>query len=154
MNLRIENDKYEIWDKDKLIASSHNTDLPSIDFSQLSEEDCKNIGWVDVEKLANEYFIKHNLLNKYDDNYTTKQKTLRDFIEGFKAAQDINEKKYSEDDLRKAIRMARFNEDVGDSTQYCNSDDEIIQSLSQPKMWEIDAHLSEDGKSYIVTKVK
>ena len=31
-------------------------ELPSIDFSGLSEEDCKKIGWVDVEKIANEYY--------------------------------------------------------------------------------------------------
>lgn len=30
-------------------------ELPSIDFSALSEEDCKKIGWVDIEKLADKY---------------------------------------------------------------------------------------------------
>jgi hypothetical protein len=56
-----------------------------------------------------------------------------------KAAQP---KKYTEDDLRKAIRMARFNEDVDDSTQYSNTDDKIIQSL-QPKIESVEVETEE-----------
>lgn len=55
-------------------------DLPSVDFSALSEEECKKIGWVDVDKEWNKYYTKY-----YDGDYIS-------FADGFKTAQSLNEK--------------------------------------------------------------
>lgn len=74
------------WNSDNRIGLSENNqskkiiagikDLPSIDFSLLSEEDCKKIGWVDVEKLCpcigNDFRFE--------------------WISGFKIAQFLNDK--------------------------------------------------------------
>jgi len=63
-------------------------ELPSVDFSALSEEDCKKIGWVDVEELAAEYAV-----NDFDDY------AYCGFLEGFKTAQSLNEKRFNEEDV-------------------------------------------------------
>lgn len=67
-------------------------ELPSIDFSDLSEEDCKKIGWVDIEKLAKEFsdqsFHKQGKNDLFDG-----------FIEGSKISQSLNEKKFDLGDL-------------------------------------------------------
>lgn len=55
-----DNDTHDDWRK--IVAGI--PDLPSIDFSSLSEEDCKKIGWVDVEKLALKYVISIYSLRK------------------------------------------------------------------------------------------
>jgi hypothetical protein len=99
----------------------------------------------EVEKLAEKYadfsndYIPMSFGGKF--NETSK----RDFIAGYKAAT----KTYSEEDLRKAINMARgikegketfTAEDISGSTEVCTygwkfefDEDEIIQSLKQPK---------------------
>ena len=65
---------------------------PKLDLSAIAEE----IGWVDVEKLAlQQYPVKviyqNDLINAFDINFEQRL----GFIEGFKAAQSLNEKKYS-----------------------------------------------------------
>ena len=47
---------FDKYDK-KIIAGI--PELPSIDFSLLSEEDCKTIGFVDIEKLATRKYGTH-----------------------------------------------------------------------------------------------
>lgn len=78
-----ENDKEQF----KIIAGI--PELPSIDFSLLSEEDCKRIGWIDVEKLANNtiesyYGDKNAEIGSRERSYWETQ--IIGFIEGFKAA--------------------------------------------------------------------
>ena len=57
-------------------------DLPKLNLSLISEE----IGWVDVEKMADEV---------YGDSMVGKGF----WVEGFKAAQSLNEKKWTDDDM-------------------------------------------------------
>ena len=71
--------------------------LPKIDLSLIAEK----IGWVDVEKLAEEkYPIQKGgsawMPTTHDCIQANKQEG---FIEGFKAAQSLNEKKYSENEM-------------------------------------------------------
>lgn len=128
----------------KIIAGIHG--LPSIDFSALSEEDCKKIGWVDVEKLA----MKECVCGTGDCSH------VKSYIRGFKAAQALNEKKFSGEDVRKAIEMAReiidgkevFElEGILGLTEVCthncsvHSVDKIIQSLSQPKVFDVEVEM-------------
>lgn len=135
-------------------------ELPTIDFSALSEEDCKKIGWVDVENLANEKFPDESTAG-WKDSFSPRER--RGFITGFKAAQSLNEKNFSEEDLIKAIELAceegmliqrtlndkvklPFNRIIEYRKNY-------IQSLSQPKVFDVIANLSDDNKSYIITKI-
>lgn len=71
----------------------------------LSDEDCKKIGWVDVEKLANEKYQKQSDNPPYTI-ITPKDKILG-FIEGFKAAQSLNEKKFSEEEIDNSIKVIK-----------------------------------------------
>lgn len=128
-------------------------ELPTIDFSALSEEECKNIGWVDVKKLA------YNHRRKYQDSFDGMNECImndaihqqKGFIEGFKAAQSLNEKNFSEEDLIKAIELAceegmliqrtlndkvklPFNRIIEYRKNY-------IQSLSQPKVFDIEVEM-------------
>jgi hypothetical protein len=84
----------------------------------------------DVEKLAYNYFVELNEINKYDDNYQNQSKIIRDFKAGYKAATKI----YSEKDLRKAIDMAREESGFSDNTMsYDYDEDEIVKFIKQPK---------------------
>lgn len=107
-------------------------ELPSIDFSALSEEDCNKIEWVDVEKLATNY-----VLNETDN--TLKLVSKYSFKDGFKAAQSLNEKKFIEEDLRKAMEYGMYK--MKYHTEKAHQD--FIQSLSQPKVFDVEVEMEE-----------
>lgn len=103
--------------------------LPKLDLSAIEEE----IGWVDVEKLAKE-FIK--------DEWTTSDEPVKFGIEvgyeaGFKAAQSLNEKKFSGDDVKKAILMT-WDNSVDTKNMY-----DVIESLSEPKTYNVEVKVEE-----------
>ena len=96
----------------------------------------------DVEKMAiNEVGVDGEIYNEYDHEI---------FIKGYNKAKE--KYRFTEEDIRKAIEMSRdikddsahdvfTAEDVSGCTEVCTygwrnryTDDEIIQSLSQPKM--------------------
>jgi hypothetical protein len=86
----------------------------------------------DVEELAKEY-----LFNVYQEIFLVETNSeqfavIKGFIEGYKIATKV----YNEDDLRKAIGMAREGKIKQGYDHYVDYDfktDEIIQSLKQPK---------------------
>lgn len=85
----------------KLIIASidDSYNVPKLDLSLIAE----GIGWVDVEKLA-----WKTLFPKWDSRDIVEQKEqdyLRSFVMGFKAAQSLNEKKYSDEDLFNLLKM-------------------------------------------------
>lgn len=136
--------------------------LPAIDYSK---EVCKEIGFEDVEKIAEVYLNKQYSRNQ-NDYYTERKKIGNlelelkrrefDFIEGFKAAQSLNDKKYSELDVWKILTLYELKQ-----AEYLNRGvtdfdhkqivTDVIQSLSQPKVWDVEATL--EGNTYIVTKI-
>lgn len=116
----------------KIIAGLDN--LPEIDFNG-SEED---FGWVDVEKFAKEkyeYFSKN-----LPRTIITPKDKIEGFIDGFKKAQSLNEKKFTLDDLRNAFRAGRNN---GENKTELNVND-FIQSLQQPKSWNVKVEMNKD----------
>lgn len=87
--------KYHTWtdngvDKDrmfrKIIAGL--PELPQINWNGLESE----FGYVDVEKLAN---------NTWDDNHITER---RAYQQGFKKAQELNDKKSTLEDMKEAMK--------------------------------------------------
>lgn len=97
-------------------------ELPAIDFSALSEKDCKRIGWIDVEKIADEKFPEDGMHNhRYWQSLG--------FVEGYHYAQSLNEKKYSEKDMLLAYKEGSYN-------RVHKGFKEFIQSLSQPKVFD------------------
>lgn len=84
------------------------------------------VGEVDVEKIAEEW----------GDNY-------RSFKAGYQhCLSDNKDKRFSEEDMRKAIEMGRLKQEYkfdGRPTEYKYNTDEIISSLTQPKdTWEVE----------------
>jgi hypothetical protein len=119
----------------KVIAYQPKNNVPELDLPLLPE-----IGVEDeVEKLAEE-FVRANLKRS-----SQAAGVMIGFIEGHKSATKI----YTEEDLRKAIEMARgikegketfTAEDISGCTEVCTygwefefENDEIIKSLKQPK---------------------
>ena len=112
-------------------------ELPSIDFNGFEEQ----LGIVDIEKLALLKYPKHTFAdNEYGDDLSPLCRM--GFIEGFKAAQEPNEKKFSLEDVRKA-----FKEGLSYSNKHYHdySEDLFIQSLSQPKVFDIEIEMEDKG---------
>ncbi len=120
----------------------------TIDYSALSDEDCKKIGWVDVEKLA----LKHrpNIIIKDIDIDLSKARGT--WVKGFKTAQSLNNKKWSDKDIEEAFLSGqKYREDNA-----CNAEIDInldvnayIEKINQPKLFEIEA-IVQDNKVKIL----
>lgn len=125
--------------------------LPKLDLSAIAEE----IGWVDVEKLAEEnadsfvWDFESPEGSGYIDH-------VEGFKEGFKAAQSLNEKKYSEKDLYNLLKL------IGqkgyyvecDGTVYAKAFDggdvvdvvkEYSESVSKPKEYLVEVEMEDIG---------
>jgi hypothetical protein len=137
--------KYE-----KIIAYQPKGNAPELDLPLLPEEECCEgdgsncngsccIVEDDVEKLAKKY-INDTLRDEESDDYFLGR------MEGFKDCYKSATKKYSEDDLRKAIAMAKIaktDDGLIDMDSWISNgyegatpaynENEIIQSLKQPK---------------------
>jgi hypothetical protein len=105
-----------------------------IDFSALSKEDEKRIGYFDIEKF----------IDKIDTPENLDQFSYGEGIEiGFLKAQELlSDRRFTLEDMRKAIaeswNSCEDNEDDETFTQVFNR---IIQFLSQPKSWEIEVEM-------------
>ncbi len=113
----------------------------SPDFSLLSEEDAKRIGWFDWKR----YFDLDN--TKYGA-------TAHSYYLGFKKHAELtSDRMFTEEDVRKCYQWAVDNVDADG----CLIDDEevdfkdFIQSLSQPKSWQVT--ISEENGVYKVLSV-
>ena len=83
---------YGLTNYKKIVAGL--PDLPKLDLSLIAE----GIGWVDVYKLAKESKC-------FENSSLDETSYLHGFTKGFKAAQSLNEKKFSEEDM---IEFAHF----------------------------------------------
>lgn len=114
----------------KVIASDnpeHN--LPNIDYNGLEEE----FGIVDVEKIACKKYYVMDGLDDYDENYYngTNVDKAKAFIDGFKKAQELNDKKFSLQDIIKSIEF--IDEDM--------TSEQILQVLQKTKVFDVDIQI-------------
>lgn len=133
--------------------------LPKLDLSSIAEE----IGWVDVEKLV--YQSAQKIITDRNGN---PDKTLVNFgLDCIEKFQSLNDKKYSEEQIMQAISMARdindgkdyfTAEDISGCTEVCTYgwknryfDSDIIQSLQQPKEYNVE--YIQEGNTIKVTKI-
>ena len=124
--------------------------LPKLDLSAIAEE----IGWVDVEKLAYKRlpiiptFDKGEIINS-DTNFFIRL----GWVEGFKAAQSLNEKKFSEEDMSNLWQyiVDGAKEILISGTTSVSSFEDYIQSLSKPKEYNVEA--IQEGNTIKVTKI-
>lgn len=111
--------------------------LPKLDLSLIA----KGIGWVDVEKLAykaaqKRFKLEHIPLLQIDEYGGEIKEFVDVYIDTYKAAQSLNEKKYSEEDMRNILEEGiswwtnNKDTDLSDSEDFLKR---YIQSLSKPK---------------------
>jgi hypothetical protein len=117
-------------------------ELPSIDYNNLEEQ----FGIVDVEKLAENYARKQceDLYSKIGiAGHSWGWETAFDFKEGFKAAQQLNDKKFSEGDMYNSfvegVRSMRL-QAHRDGNEF-DSFDDFFESLSKPKVFDIEIEM-------------
>jgi hypothetical protein len=121
-----------------------------IDFSILSEEEQKEIGWFDVEKLAYSFTDEER---KNESDGVKLSFAFSGFIVGFQKAQELlSDRRFTLEDMREAIveswNSCEDNENDETFTQVFNR---IIQSLSQPKSWKVEGILEND--KFKITKI-
>lgn len=127
--------------------------LPSIDFSALSEDECKRIGWVNVEMLRAIALVDKNYDYKDEFNVAGAGGYCSGYMDGFQAAQSLSDKKYSLEDVKNAIQLAREIKDGKEvlelegmlgltevCTHNCEAlpEAEIIKRISQPRVFNVE----------------
>jgi len=131
-------------DYKKIIAGLPNQ--PTIDYSALSDEDCKVIG------LINERYFTEIFYDLCKSSYPTMDNWAESIeYEKFKTSQSLNDKKWSDNDVKCAM-YAIYDETLRKIHQDINCDkfiDNHIQLLSQPKVFEIEA-IVQDNKVKIL----
>lgn len=145
---------------DKVIAQQH-----QIDFSSLSEEEQKEIGYFDVEKLALKEFmfpekLFHSMKNSSQNEYLLEEEYGKQntvvyfqyiaFIKSFQKLQELlSDRRFTEEDLKDAsIMYAQWLIGGTPSLRVAQNPEErfkqIIESLSQPKSWSVEGEWNED----------
>ena len=112
-----------------------------IDFSALSEEEQKEIGWFDVEKLAYNY----SFATQSDPNWGT---TILSLIKGFQKAQELlSDRLFTLEEARHFFNEGLLvpNKDIQNADNIFN---QVVQSLSQ-KSWkvEVEVELNLNGRN-------
>ena len=118
-----------------------------IDFSSLSEEQQKEIGWFDVEKLA-----KESIGNKYFQDEILD--AIADYKKGFQKAQELlSDRRFSLDEVRQSFWKCFENRGLGYSVTMGDLEVELSKSLSQ-KSWKVEVEVeketlyTDDGLDY------
>jgi len=131
------------------------TQQDQIDFSALKEEEQKEIGWFDVEKIQKEKFLEFRAMIT-----ETSEKNLFEIgiREGFLKAQELlSDRRFTSDDMRKMMETAivygrQFEWDILNGNkrkeEHNQLFDKVIQSLSQ-QSWkiEVEMEINLDGKN-------
>jgi hypothetical protein len=131
--LKMANSKDGSFTKLKVIAQQD-----QIDFSALTEEEQKEIGWFDVDEFAQNRFT-----GSYDND--TNYNLRFGFKEGFQKAQELlSDRRFTLEDMKRCF----FNGgDMKDESEW----NHYIQSLSQPKSWQIEGEWVDD--KFKITKI-
>lgn len=141
---RLTTGAWDIWQVDnpndedrenqkKIIAGL--PDLPKIDFSNLSEEECKRIGLLHAETTFKKYFEFEE-----DENFPNTdgdRNIIEYFEEGLRAAQSMSDKKWTDEDMFNIAIISGGSYKAGGF----RTEEQIkkyIQYLSQPKVFDIE----------------
>lgn len=140
------NEDYNKKDFKKIIAGLLNQ--LTIDHSALSDEDCKKIGWVDVEKLA----LKHRPNITIKDIEINLSKTRETWVEGYKTRESLNDKKLSDEDMETLLNGLKFelsHNRINTHESLEHYFNKYIKQLNQPKLIPIEA-IVQDNKVKIL----
>lgn len=117
----------------KIIAGLEN--LPTINYSALSDEDCEKIGYINVENYSKlEFPPDFNVQGDELDYYERMA-----FIKGFKKAQSLNDKKFSLEDMNKILSYLT-SPNLTDEYRVVFAR-KHIQSLQQPKVFDVEVEM-------------
>ena len=125
----------------KIIAGIE--DLPKLDISLIADE----IGWFDVEKLADEFFKDWSLRNR--------QSSYDMFRRIFKFTQSLNEKKYSKEDMSNLWQyiVDGAKQILLEGITNVGSFEDYIKSITQPKVYNVELEMEDkialDGHTVI-----
>jgi hypothetical protein len=112
---------------EKLIAQQD-----QIDFSSLSEEDQKKIGWFDVDDMARRWCTMQTTRST---DYWKSMVSV--YIKGFQKAQELlSDRRFTLEEAELIFGLGAANHANGKP-----SFEEVIQSLSQPKSWNVELEL-------------
>jgi hypothetical protein len=140
---KCEDDRYDFTHCKKIISGT--PELSSINYSALSEDDCKKIGYVDIYKIAEEKLKSHpDFKTEGFSDYQNGR--LNGIVEGFELFQSLNDKKFSLEDIEKVWNM--FVKEEPPINNGASSDFLVYlkQSLQQPKTFDIEVELEyKDG---------
>lgn len=143
---------HENWKK--VIAQQN-----QIDFSSLSEEEQKKIGWFSLIPtkycIPNKHYISEDDKKCYDVGY----------VDGFQKAQELlSDRVFTLEHIRKAIKYGSdFAFSCTHSSDYMTkeelknaeqSEEQFIQSLSQPKSWKIEIEMEQYVQEETGTELK
>lgn len=119
------------------------TQQDQIDFSTLSEEEQREVGWFDVDKLYRQYFPKL---------VQSEERSLGEKV-GFKIGCDIMQGLLSDRrfTLEEAKKIYYQGHKSGLGSENSMTFEQTIQSLSQPKSWKIEGHWEND--KFKITKL-
>lgn len=127
----------DFTDCQKIIAGI--PELPQIDWNNLENE----FGWVDVGELAEKRFPWMDYGN-YQDHY------IEGYQEGFKKAQELNEKKFSFEDMQNCWRQAISSFKNESKIAFF---DQFIEALQHPKAFDIEIEM-ENNQIKIIKNYK
>lgn len=122
---------------EKIIAGLQN--LPAIKYN-LSDEDAKGIGFIDVEKLANSHKVTINDVWSYSS-----------FMAGFKKSIELNDKKFSEADM---VSFLYFSDSYKSKHGYKSNEELIdIWKSQQTKIFDCNCEIELKNNCVTVTKI-
>lgn len=128
----------------------------SSDFSLMSEEDAKRIGWFDVEKWADNeatqrYKIKTSPIETYREMIHQRLGFYEGLQAGFQKALELTEdRRFTEDDMREAMLLLSRRLLTRDKTS-AQKVEEIIESFYTPKSWEVE--YKEENEVYKILSI-
>lgn len=119
--------------------------LPSIDFSVLSDDECKRIGWVDVEKLAEKIIQDEKVAHEL------KHFSKRLIVSVFKAAQSLSDKKYSLQDMIDWLHYYQRTAELGfysTAENHGKPHDKVLrkfidEELNKPKVFNVEVEMED-----------
>jgi hypothetical protein len=114
-----------------------------IDFSALSEEEQKKIGWFDVEKFVENEYKKYKL-HPMEGLYPLQGSTKRFIIETVQKARELlSDRRFTLEDVKSAFEFYSFasiSQQPYNEEELQNDFDIFIQSLFQ-KSWEVELEM-------------
>lgn len=136
-----------------------------IDFSSLSEEEQKKIEWFDVEELAINLYNSEVRTYKFNANRFDEQSIIDVMCKMFQKGQELlSDRVFTLEHIRKAIKYGSdFAFSCTHSSDYMTkeelknaeqSEEQFIQSLSQPKSWKIEIEIEEYVQEETGTELK